>query len=290
MKTLWFGVVVGLSVVVHARAETNFVITGLDSNGQNIWNAPQIGCYSVEWASSMTGPWTDTWANLSGMLQDEGYHTNLVPRFFRLHGRRADLLLHGDGANGSTNITDQSGHNVSVFGDTHITTSTSKFGGASISFDGNGDYLSIPKSPDWSFGIGDFTVSCWIRFHDAVSIHLIGAHQYGDNADWLLGCNGGLYFLIQGNPAVTVQWTPIIDQWYHLAATRHGTDVHLFVDGQLMASGSSSLNIGSNYPLTIGAPVNATQFFNGNMDEIMVLKGNALWTTNFVPPTHAFAF
>ena len=31
-----------------------------------------------------------------------------------------------------------------------------------ISFDGNGDYLSVGSSSDFNFGTGDFTVECWM--------------------------------------------------------------------------------------------------------------------------------
>jgi hypothetical protein len=34
---------------------------------------------------------------------------------------------------------------VTTFGDVHISTNKSKFGGASIYFDGSGDYLSLPQ-------------------------------------------------------------------------------------------------------------------------------------------------
>jgi hypothetical protein len=48
------------------------------------------------------------------------------------------LLLHGDGTNGSTTITDNSPtpKTVTAVGNAQISTAQSKFGGASILFDG----------------------------------------------------------------------------------------------------------------------------------------------------------
>ncbi len=56
------------------------------------------------------------------------------------------LLMHMDGANGSTTFTDVIGHTVTPNGKVSITTTTSKFGGSSASFDGTSAYLSIPYS------------------------------------------------------------------------------------------------------------------------------------------------
>jgi hypothetical protein len=54
------------------------------------------------------------------------------------------LLLHGNGTNGSTTITDNSPtpKTVTAVGNAQISTAQSKFGGASIAFDGTGDYLT----------------------------------------------------------------------------------------------------------------------------------------------------
>ena len=74
------------------------------------------------------------------------------------------LLLHGDGTNGSTTITDSSltPKTVTAVGNAQISTAQSKFGGASIAFDGTGDYLTVPDNADFEFGSGNFTIEGWI--------------------------------------------------------------------------------------------------------------------------------
>ena len=52
------------------------------------------------------------------------------------------LLLHCDGTNGSTVITDKIGKAMTAYGNAKISTAQSKFRGASLSLDGNGDYIS----------------------------------------------------------------------------------------------------------------------------------------------------
>jgi hypothetical protein len=73
------------------------------------------------------------------------------------------LLLHGDGANGSTTIIDSSPtpKTVTAFGNAQISTAQSKFGGASIALDGTGDYASTGNSSDLLMGSAVFTIECW---------------------------------------------------------------------------------------------------------------------------------
>ena len=77
------------------------------------------------------------------------------------------LLLYGDGVDASTAIVDSSlnNHAITVNGDAQISTNQSKFGGSSLYFDGNGDYLTSPTNTDFEFGTGDFTVELWAFFN-----------------------------------------------------------------------------------------------------------------------------
>ena len=77
------------------------------------------------------------------------------------------LLLHCDGAAGSTTFTDSSdsGHTVTANGSFELTTTDNewKFGGAGATADGtSGTWLSVPDSTDWAFGSGNFTLDMWI--------------------------------------------------------------------------------------------------------------------------------
>ena len=55
-------------------------------------------------------------------------------------------LLPFDGTNGATSTTDSSNsnHTVTFGGGAEISTAQSKFGGSSLSLDGNGDYVELP--------------------------------------------------------------------------------------------------------------------------------------------------
>ena len=98
------------------------------------------------------------------------------------HFGQVGLLLPFDGKHGTTSTTDvsNSGHSPVFKGNSKISAGRSKYGGTSCYFDGNGDYLTVADSEDWSFGTGDFTVEFWIwRSGLKNSEGIIGANPTG---------------------------------------------------------------------------------------------------------------
>src|SRR5262245_2095271 len=78
------------------------------------------------------------------------------------------LLLHAEGTDGATTITDSSSvaRTGAVFnGPAAIKTAQKKFGSASLFFGasaGAGGFVTYPYSADFDFGTGDFTIDAWI--------------------------------------------------------------------------------------------------------------------------------
>lgn len=212
------------------------------------------------------------------------------------------LMLHMNGADGSTTFTDNgiTGHTVTAVGNAQIDTAQSKFGGASGLFDGTGDYLSIPDSDDWYFGTGDFTIDFWVRFSSSGLTNeqqLCGQHIDSSNY-WIFEKTGAgndrlqiifqLGGVIKGNYIMTSAWTPSADTWYHLAVVRTSTTAKIFVNGvsqTLTESNAFSTNDVGNISSTfrIGAGYTTSELFNGWLDELRISKGIARWTSNFTP-------
>lgn len=127
------------------------------------------------------------------------------------------LLLHCDGSDGSTTFVDVKGHSISANGNMQIDTAQSKFGGASALFDGTGDYLSVPDSADWAYGSGDFTIEFWYRFNATPTGSFGSATNnqwfYGQRVDasnyvYVYGYNNAITFDVwSGSNVVTVQAT-----------------------------------------------------------------------------------
>ena len=223
---------------------------------------------------------------------------------------QVSLLLHFDGANGSTAFTDSSSNALTVTanGNAQISTAQSKFGGASGLFDGDGDYAEL-TSPSSAIGqiSGDFTIECWVRWNavppgdgNGLERQIIGQHDWPESASdgwWVLfGVSSGLFFYVSGDDAVQATTSSVFawetDRWYHIAVVRSGGNVRLYVDGlqtgDAVAAGQVLLANDSR-PLTIGGDVsgNATPM-NAYIDELRITKGVARYTAAFTPPDAAF--
>ena len=201
------------------------------------------------------------------------------------------LLLHGNGTNGSTTITDSSPSpkTVTPFGNAQISTAQSKFGGASIAFDGAGDYLATNLSINNSFIQNDFTIECWIYVtstNEGGAFGLIGNQYFGvrlQSSQDVFYFNGS-----SSTPSISMGSSLTRGAWNHIAMTKSGTTGYGFVNG--VSTGSTSVVSPSitTSNLHIGFYFNTPFVFAGYIDEFRVTTGIARYTANFTPPTAPF--
>jgi hypothetical protein len=208
------------------------------------------------------------------------------------------LLLHGNGTNGSTTITDSSPtpKTVTAVGNAQISTAQSKFGGASIAFDGTGDWLTTPNSSAFDLP-GDFTVECFCRFNAlSASLGSIAGKwlSTGSNLAWLIQFDESRILFVQGNSgsfnsSLSCNVTITTGVWYHIAFARVGTTLRGFLDGIAVGTQTTSNNLTGSTSLFIGANQDNTgQALNGYIDDLRITKGIARYTANFTPPTAPF--
>jgi len=208
--------------------------------------------------------------------------------------RNVSLLLHGDGANGSTTIVDNSptSKTVTAVGNAQISTAQSKFGGSSIAFDGTGDYLTIPASADFSFGTENFTVEFWYYHLGGTDKGLFANNSgSGVGVNFLVGALGSfrIYNGTSGGNVADFSASPALNTWQHVAVVRQSGTVTLYVNGA--ASGTANwagVNAGNVATFSVGAAYGNARFANGYMDEFRVTKNIARYTSNFTPPTAPF--
>lgn len=211
-------------------------------------------------------------------------------------------LLHFDGTDGSTVITDEIGKTWAAYGNAQIDTAQKKFGTASLLLDGTGDYISTADSADWDLGTGDFTIDCWIRLNSLPSdgsVFVI-ASQYQDAGNyWRVTYynSSGTYRLqlrVVSGASTLINMTQVASlsagTWYHLAVVRNGNNFKIFLDGTQLGSDTAASitmpNLSSS--LYIGSTDGSTQFFDGWIDEFRFSKGIARWTSNFTPPAFPY--
>jgi hypothetical protein len=199
--------------------------------------------------------------------------------------------------NTENGLTDLKGKTVSAFGNAAITPSQFKFGDASLSLDGTGDYLTIPDSTDWDFGTGDFTVECYIRFNATGVLMTIAGNYIDSVTGWSFQYRGTTTSFAFANGdtflATYSTFSPVIGQWYHLAVSRASGTIRLFIDGVQVQSNANSTNItGSNNPLAIGFLnySGGMQYVNGYIDDLRITKGIARYTDNFTLPSESYFY
>ena len=204
------------------------------------------------------------------------------------------LLLHCDGTNGSTVITDSSGSpkTVTAVGNAQISTAQSKFGGSSILFDGTGDQLTTPSNNAFAFGTGDFTVEAWVYEPSRVvfpSILEIGYHIAGTGIVFLTN-NGGNLASIYSEGFYAGAPTGSLSVWNHYAWVRSGNFITTYVNGVGGTTSSFTNNLTDTATITIGSVNGGSGNYdtNGYIDDLRITKGVARYTANFTPPTLPF--
>ena len=207
------------------------------------------------------------------------------------------LLLHGDGTNGSTTITDSSPRpkTVTAVGNAQISTAQSKFGGASIGCISPSGQLSVAASQEFAFDSGNFTIEFWyypttdtenqFLFTQYTSTQGIGSHglvlNYTINK---------ITWYLNGNASTRITQTgglPVLNAWTHIAGVRDSGVVKLYFNGVALADQETILSsMGKSNAIFEFGSIDAPLV--GYIDDIRITKGVARYTANFTPPTLPF--
>lgn len=221
----------------------------------------------------------------------------------KFYGARPDpyfnlvtLLLPANGSNGAENETfvDGSTNNFAMTATGNPTQgSFSPFSpsGYSNYFDGSGDYLSLAANSAFLFD-GDFTIEAWVYlpvisagpytiFGSAYSgsLTIFDFRVYQSNIQVSLNSGGGTYLGLG---------TLSINRWAHMALVRSGSSIKCYVDGTQTATtltDSSALGF-NDVAMAVGSSgPGGSNAFSGYISNLRILKGTALYTSNFTPPT-----
>jgi len=202
------------------------------------------------------------------------------------------LLLHGNGANGSSTIIDSSPSpkTVTAFGNAQISTAQSRFGGASIAFDGSGDYLTTPNDNSLKLGSENFTIEYW--FYPAnlsgIKQHLnpdVTVSNNATQASYAIITSGTavLYYLSSSGTAWNIAagasvGTATLNTWQHLALVRNQNTITPYLNGVAGTTTTTSASLFDfSSALTIGWQTagSTAQQYNGYIDELRITKGVA---------------
>ena len=159
-------------------------------------------------------------------------------------------------------------------------------------FDGSGDYLTAPDNTALQLGSSDFTIEFWVNFSvvpgAAQGATLVSKFNTSNTGYEVILYNNTMYFQAQtANIAMTYAFTPTAGTWYHIAWTRSGANSYGFINGALVASTSSASGSITNLAqaLQIGRRGDNTFYLTGYMSNVRIVKGTAVYTAAFTPPT-----
>ena len=184
------------------------------------------------------------------------------------------------------------------YGDVTISPLVKKFGTSSAFFDGRNDSLVVEDTATKFKFEGDFTIEVQVYPTATTQDAVLGYHGSSGTSGWILqtgyngsgGSTGGRFYTNSG--ALILNTSAInTNEWSHVAITRSGSTVRLFVNGSLEDSATFTDKLGgtgSTQDLRIGASTShGTQPFEGYIDDLRIIDGHARYTAAFTPPSSA---
>ena len=158
----------------------------------------------------------------------------------------------------------------------------------SVQFNGS-NYLNCGSNTLFSFGTGNFTVEGWMYLTTMGVYNTLfsnGTAVAGAVGLYTL-TNNKLSFAEYYGTDVNGSTTLSINTWYHVAVTRSGSTVRLFLNGNIENSNASDSFNNTTNNLIIGSVwgTAADGRMNGYISNFRIVKGTALYTAAFTPST-----
>ena len=203
-----------------------------------------------------------------------------------------------DSSSNSHDITVTGDVSIMPFGPYDYTEYNPNANGGSVYFPGGGAATFTPTNAGFGFGTGDYTVEGWFNFadHGAFwggdgSTILSTTNQLGDVSVHLWVSASVIRFYIDGADRI-LSSAVSTKEWHHIALVRSSGNTKLYIDGtQEGSTYADSHDYGTTAPFSIGSyHVNgqqgaATKNMIGYVSDLKVIKGQAIYTSNFTSPT-----
>jgi hypothetical protein len=166
------------------------------------------------------------------------------------------------------------------------------------SFNGSSQYLTVTSSTAFDFGSGNFTIEGWFYAiskpvqHQAIIQK--GSPTTNNAYDWRLywgdTSNNEIWFdcgaFSFSGFATSNNLT--LNAWNHIAVVRSGSSAYMFLNGQsAYGATTASGSINNTYSTVVLGAANlggaGQTYFYGNMSNVRIVKGTAVYTTPFTP-------
>ena len=152
-------------------------------------------------------------------------------------------------------------------------------------------YLKVDSHDDFSLD-GDFTIEWWTHRAGGVTLSdwfTIGDSKNSTGLELYIGSSGSSLVLYSNGGGILIanSGSPSSQAWHHMAVVRSSNTIKIYVDGTADSTTASNSSTFSG-DLHLGV-----EYYNGSatvrskmhMSNFRILKGTALYTANFTPPT-----
>lgn len=208
-----------------------------------------------------------------------------------LYSANRVFFLRGQGANGATPSTDETGKTLTWNGNAAISTARGKFYASSLSFDGTGDYVEFTQACP----TGDFTFSEWLYPNTVTTDHELFSITSGTAANFLLELSPsrtlrGALYTDAGVGIVdfsTASSAVALNAFQHVEFGVSGSTGYLFVNGVLLATGALSGARSQTFTTARLGRLHssAPRDLNAYVNDAALYNGVCLHTSSFTPPT-----
>ena len=197
----------------------------------------------------------------------------------------ATLVNNGSASDTASTVGDPASSNEDPFEGDH-----------SVEFDGN-DWLTMEDSTDFDLDSSDFTIECW--YNPDTNPGWCGLMSQWPNGNYNVtnswtfepvGSTLSFYYCNTAGSFYNADATGSLqtNQWQHCAVTRSGNTINVWLNG---SKGSDHTIVGtmqnSTVNVDIGGNVAGSGYVDGNISNLRLTKGQALYTSNFTPSTSA---
>ena len=265
-------------------ASTNALQIAIGHNLSDLWNGYISNLRIVKGAAVYTSAFTPSTTPLGATSGGQNPPTGTQTSLLTCQSNR---FVDNGGLATPNTITTTNAPSIQAFSPFAPTAaySAATVGGSGY-FDGTGDYLSTPDNAAFDLGTGDFTFECWLYKPNNNDVSMICSAANGIDFAYVSGSlRMGRYPVAWD---VTELYTIPQNAWTHIAFVKASGRTYLFANGTLLnAGGTANTN---SYDVTttlfIGVAGDTTsRILTGYMAGVRLIKGQALATASFTPPT-----
>lgn len=237
-------------------------------------------------ANYFNGYLSDLRVNQASTPYDPSATTITVPTAPLKALTNTTLLMRG--TNGSVlDMTRQ--NNYITNGSVAVSTTQSKFGGKSMTFNGSTDSITVPANVSLVLGSGDCTIEGWFYPTAQSSTHVgISCSTASSSTGWFFGHANSAWRVVNGSAVIVSGGTVTLNAWTHVAFVRSGNTYTLYVNGTSVATSTTMYSFTDVSNLTVGLTPVGT-YYSGYIDDFRITRGVARYVANFTPPTFGFA-